>query len=1617
MAKKKNNNNRIKASKRDGKEMEKVDDDDVDDSAELTASPPPPPPPPPPAPPLPTSPTFKASPRVVRRQSTSAASPPASARADSGHARSATDPSSSTPDLARFSNQSTSKASTALPTLIAQAALKRSNTINSFAPRRSPSPSSSPTRWGGDGDDGVRTNGNNSARRTSSPPPAIKPKPASLTLSNTTAQKKMVAHERSASALLRAALVQGAAAAAAVQSGGSNFNPNSSSNAGGSGSKSGLATTGTGSGSGTGNGIPNGKKPSIDRPEPERRGSVAQLALSLESTLQFSAPPSPGTPPALFKRSSVASNKSLMSLKSVRSVRNANANGGELAERDEDAEEGGREGDEEAERDEREEGRERMSLPPPANFKAVVASLVAKGVKAYASSPAPTDSRPAKKSAAAAVSTAPAPSPPPTPPLSPPSTGRTETDMFTAPESPPFSPPPPTPPPHRATSASPPPPPRPSKASKPKFVVQRREAEGEKLEVVVPSSPAREERPVEDSASAAAAAALGENDDDDIAEAEKAQPPASAPDPVSVPASTSTKRLSVPPSRPPPPPPPPEEESEAGDEAGEEAAENKNGEEIPPTLNPKDAESSEGATPNEQEAPTPAPKPTPASPSPPPKSAKRYSIPPPPRPPPPPPVEVDEEIAEEAEEGGEGEGEGEETPVKLSKPQRPVPELPPPTPGPGLTQSEGDEEDGAVLGRIVVQEPDGIADELELAGIVDEHGQVQLRLEGGEREYDSAQDSSDDERYESYKSALSRNGSTSLPPTPPTKHDVSFPINHLTSKWSRNTSAVQSTNASASTLALVDQPQLHTHAEVEVYTDVEEDEEGDTTLAHANVHELTEPISPDNAKDIDISINKEAKTMAMPEGEDPMDSRFKFPPVESFPPPPPLFKRNATNDKNPSNRKGMAFANESETSLASVGGEREENESADDADRESTAPRNRKKSKTKIALRTAVLAALGKSTAPSGAVAEPIPEQHSSPTASHAEGDTETTTTHHSSDDESNPITWQMKARFAKLDVNEPSSNSNRPAPFPASGDGEHGQSQSAPEVPRVSRRPGAGVKGSPEDEVKKRQVRLSSKLLPITGPTRMNTSPSTTTITAWGKHKMVMSSETVGTIGTIATEPGDLEQSQSQYGGNSASGESRAQSPPPPPPLLLPPSSFFLHRMKSDASRHRRPPVRRQTTSTSQASRFVEDLPFFNKRSTSPTSMSRSPSQYQDQSPVHQRATTVSFSSRVRTGSMGTIMGAGTGPGPATRKNSLIPELRAATIEAAERPLSAVSGDFVLVEEPEEFDIPRAEWDLPRIPSGSLRFPSTMDLRTKMAQAAAAANGNREKLGPSSAYATAVPVSIAPVMQHSRSATTGTSGTSATSGTSSTAKSSASAPAAPIGATNATTTLTPANAIAFQVSSGSDMTGVGTGSRIGAGDSRGGRLSADALLDLWGRVGVYMSDAAALLHDKSRRMLVGDGTYPGFALAVARQVPTACIPSRSARYPYGHLIYFQTAGTVHKRCAEVLPGDVIVLQNALFKGVRGPLHQSYQEELGAKGDPVVGVIGEFEARKSKVRVYQANQHVGIQTVEYVSYRFEDLKSGTIKVRSLAIRCPPVAFFVLNFVIFNSSQIFRVPDS
>jgi hypothetical protein len=127
----------------------------------------------------------------------------------------------------------------------------------------------------------------------------------------------------------------------------------------------------------------------------------------------------------------------------------------------------------------------------------------------------------------------------------------------------------------------------------------------------------------------------------------------------------------------------------------------------------------------------------------------------------------------------------------------------------------------------------------------------------------------------------------------------------------------------------------------------------------------------------------------------------------------------------------------------------------------------------------------------------------------------------------------------------------------------------------------------------------------------------------------------------------------------------------------------------------------------------------------------------------------------------------------------------------------------------------------------------------------------------------------------------------------------------------------------------------------------------------LWGRVGVQVCEAATNLFERSKKGLVGDGTYPGFIHAVIREVPNA-LPMAD----YGYLIYKQNGASVQKRASDIMPGDLVELHDAKLKGHKGL--QAYHQTVGAD-EPVVGVIGEFDAKKSKIKVFQANQHVGQQ--------------------------------------------------
>ncbi|KAJ3835415.1 hypothetical protein F5878DRAFT_628000 [Lentinula raphanica] len=156
--------------------------------------------------------------------------------------------------------------------------------------------------------------------------------------------------------------------------------------------------------------------------------------------------------------------------------------------------------------------------------------------------------------------------------------------------------------------------------------------------------------------------------------------------------------------------------------------------------------------------------------------------------------------------------------------------------------------------------------------------------------------------------------------------------------------------------------------------------------------------------------------------------------------------------------------------------------------------------------------------------------------------------------------------------------------------------------------------------------------------------------------------------------------------------------------------------------------------------------------------------------------------------------------------------------------------------------------------------------------------------------------------------------------------------------------------------------------------------LSPEDLVAIWGRVGVQVCEVATTLFEKSKKALIGDGTYSGFIDATLKEVPNAAPISGQ---DYGYLIYMQSGASVQKRASDILPGDVVWMHDAKFKGHKGI--QTYSQTVGST-EPLLGVVGEFESKKFKIRVFQANQHVGQQTVESVSYRLEDLKSGLVKI-------------------------------
>ena len=131
-----------------------------------------------------------------------------------------------------------------------------------------------------------------------------------------------------------------------------------------------------------------------------------------------------------------------------------------------------------------------------------------------------------------------------------------------------------------------------------------------------------------------------------------------------------------------------------------------------------------------------------------------------------------------------------------------------------------------------------------------------------------------------------------------------------------------------------------------------------------------------------------------------------------------------------------------------------------------------------------------------------------------------------------------------------------------------------------------------------------------------------------------------------------------------------------------------------------------------------------------------------------------------------------------------------------------------------------------------------------------------------------------------------------------------------------------------------------------------GSQMTADQLNAAWGRVGIQVCEGAVELFEKSKKTVIGDGSYVGFVNAVLDRVPNAS-PVEGDTSSFGYLIYAQTGSLVTQRTADIMPGDIITLQDAKLKGHKG-IH-NYHQNIG-EGTPVVAIVGEYEPKKSKIK-------------------------------------------------------------
>jgi myosin tail region-interacting protein MTI1 len=145
--------------------------------------------------------------------------------------------------------------------------------------------------------------------------------------------------------------------------------------------------------------------------------------------------------------------------------------------------------------------------------------------------------------------------------------------------------------------------------------------------------------------------------------------------------------------------------------------------------------------------------------------------------------------------------------------------------------------------------------------------------------------------------------------------------------------------------------------------------------------------------------------------------------------------------------------------------------------------------------------------------------------------------------------------------------------------------------------------------------------------------------------------------------------------------------------------------------------------------------------------------------------------------------------------------------------------------------------------------------------------------------------------------------------------------------------------------------------------------ISTEALTSLAHRMGPTIVSSAQHLYEKSKKTVIGDGSSTSFLLIVLSSV------SGTSTTSLGHLVYAQTGGAVQRRLGDIMPGDVVALYDARFKGHKGGLGLgAYSASWGSKEEPVLGIITEFEGKKNKIRAFAVNQHPNSYPVSF-SYK------------------------------------------